>query len=90
MENLFNSNMEYRQYLTNYATSIIEYNQILSDKNCNNTLIKTKNIYMNYSPITYDSIENYRIIYDNNSDLKSNYLNKIINYFNISNNNIRY
>ena len=71
--------MEYRQYLIHNADNIIKYNQVAANSNCSTILTPLNLMYMSSAPIMYNYITNTPLSYDNNSDLKHNYLNKVIN-----------
>ena len=90
MQPTFQSNMEYRQYLINNADNIIENNQLSANINCSQSLTQNDNTYMSSSPIIFHSIINPPLPYDSNSDLKLNYLNRLLFISNMSSPEIRY
>ena len=78
MQPLFKSNMEYRHYLMNNSDNIIKYNQLLANANCSNTILPEINQFTQPPPILFNSITDKPLPYDTNSDLKLNYLNKLL------------
>jgi len=79
------NNMEYREYLTKNADTIIKYNQVVANTNCSNTQIipdnnlgnsSNKTINMDYSSLIPILTTNKK------SFLKKDYLN---NYYTMAN-----
>lgn len=67
-----NTNMEYRQYLMNNATSIIKNNQIVSTSNCPNKY-NTQHNTISSPPILFNCTNEDPPQFDN-SDLKQKFL----------------
>lgn len=79
------NNMEYREYLTKNADTIIKYNQVVANTNCSNTQIIPDNNLGNSSNktlnIDYSSLIPILTI-NKKSFLKKDYLN---NYYTMAN-----
>ena len=71
-----NSNMKYRQYLTNNAESIMKNNLMNANINCSTNFLQIDSINQSSTPFLFKSIIEPSLI--DNSNLKKNYLDNLI------------
>jgi hypothetical protein len=84
------TNLEYRQYLIKNADLIIDNNQNVAAGNCSNIVPILPKESISSSPILYNSVITNPSPYDNNSDLKDNYLKNYIRIAGMSTPGIHY
>lgn len=77
----FDSNMQYRQFLTKNGTNIIKINKEISNNSCTNIFTRVStDLAVNRTPyLDFNSLENLTVVdkYHFN-DTKIDYLNKLI------------